>query len=91
MPESDDLLETGDAATTTVFEGEITPGVHLVKLSVRKKPARASELLERHNVPTTAGNSKHADAKKIHEFILQDAQNVQYYGQVAIGSPAQKY
>jgi len=72
-----------------VQAGEVSPGVHLVPFSIRRKARPdAGTLLE--DVPTFSGKGTQAKSG-VHEIELATVQDVEFFGDVSVGTPPQRF
>jgi hypothetical protein len=86
VPESQGMVQLESTAKMSVYQGEISEGVHLIRLGrVPKRRKPDTDLVA--DVPSMDGDAKDAKAEKIHEYVLLDNQDVQYYGEIQVGQP----
>lgn len=69
---------------------ELEEGVHLVPIKVQAKETKtaATTVAVQEDAQITAGLS---DTANLHETVLEDRGNMQYFGEVMIGTPAKKF
>jgi len=99
MSEQGTILEE----TPTLYEGKIADGVHAVAIfPSRERPTTANEIAGLAQVSAVAyehegdfsaafSYNKEGKKKNVHETALMNRGNLQYYGRIQLGTPAEKF
>merc|ERR1711871_833755 len=91
FPDKRDTTGTGASPDSVVPEmDELEEGVHLVPIKVQAKETKtaATTVAVQEDAQITAGLS---DTANLHEAVLEDRGNMQYFGEVMIGTPPKKF